>query len=357
MQHTTRSASASPLSPSSIGSSSSGSHQTTDTENSEWLLLAIPGLIWGASFLFIAEGLRSTGPNGVTFVRILVGFVTLSLFPAARKPVKRSDWAGVAGLGVLWLAFPLSMFPFAEQRVSSALTGMLNGANPLFTAIVAACIARSVPSRRVLTGLVVGLAGTVLMALPAGAGQSSAAGVAMIMAAVVSYAFALNIARPLQQRSGALPVIWRAQMIALVLTAPLGVPDLIAAQWKPGPVVALLALGALGTAVAHVVMSVSAGRLGATRASGTTFLIPAVALVLGVLVRHEKVALLPVLGSVACVGGAWFMRHAQTPRKEQASRLRDQEQGVQDPQLGSTPPVSPVSSECKWVEVVLNLAR
>jgi drug/metabolite transporter (DMT)-like permease len=290
-------------------------------ETADWPLLVLPGIIWGASFLFIAEGMRSIGPNGVTFVRILIGFATLSLFPAARKPIARSDWAGITGLGILWLAFPLSMFPFAEQHVSSAVTGMLNGANPLFTAIVAAAIARHAPTRRVLAGILVGMAGTVLMALPTiREGQSSAVGVGMIVAALVSYGFALNLARPLQQRNGALPVIWRAQMVALVLTAPLGLPDLAAAHWKLGPLVALLALGALGTGVAHVVMSVAAGKLGATRASGTTFLIPAVALVLGVVVRGEKVALLSILGSVVCVSGAWLMRVARNTQEAQASR-------------------------------------
>jgi len=276
----------------------------------DWFLLVVPGLIWGASFLFIAEGMRAIGPCELTFVRILIGFATLSLFPAARRPVLRSDWADIAWLGVLWLAFPLSMFPFAEQHVSSALTGMLNGANPLFTAIVAAAIAQRSPSRRVLAGIAVGMTGTILMALPAsGEGHSSAVAVGMILAALLSYGFALNLASPLQQRNGALPVIWRAQMVALVLTAPLGVPDLLAARWTPGPVLALLALGALGTGLAHVVISVAAGRLGATRASATTFLILA-ALVLGVVVRQEGVAPLSVLGSVVCVGGAWIMRSA-----------------------------------------------
>src|SRR5438094_3378207 len=92
-----------------------------DELTSGWLLLIIPGLIWGASFLFIAEGLRSIGPNGVAFVRICIGFATLALFPAARKPVARADWKSVAWVGLLWFAFPLSMFPYAEQRVSSAL--------------------------------------------------------------------------------------------------------------------------------------------------------------------------------------------------------------------------------------------
>jgi drug/metabolite transporter (DMT)-like permease len=301
-------------------------------ETSDWLLLLVPGVIWGASFILIAEGMRSIGPNGVTFVRVLIGFATLSLFPAARKSIVPSDWAGIAGLGVLWLAFPLSMFPFAEQRVSSAITGMLNGANPLFTATVAAAIARRAPTRRVITGLAIGVGGTVLMALPTmREGHSSAAGVGMIVAALVSYGFALNLARPLQQRNGALPVIWRSQMVALALTAPLGLPDLTAAHWRLGPLAALLALGALGTGVAHVVMSVAAGKLGVTRASSAIFLIPAVAFVLGVVVRGERVALLSIAGSIVCLSGAWFMRAVPNSHEAQVSRSSP----VQSPERGS----------------------
>ena len=132
------------------------------------------------------------------------------------------------------------------------------------------------------------------------------------MAALVSYGFALNLARPLQQRHGALPVIWRALGIALLLTAPLGLPDVLVARWTPGPLLALLALGVLGTGMAYVVVAVAAGRMGSTRASATTFLIPAVALVLGVVVRGERVALLSVIGCAVCLAGAWLMRRAQS---------------------------------------------
>jgi drug/metabolite transporter (DMT)-like permease len=253
------------------------------------------------------------GPNGVTFTRILVGFLTLSLVPLARKPVVRSDWPGIAALGLLWFAFPLSMFPFAEQRVSSALTGMLNGATPLFTALFASILARRLPSRGVGVGLAVGMTGTVLVALPSwGEGRSSAIGVLLILSALVSYGISLNIARPLQQRSGALPVIWRAQAVGLLLTAPLGLPEFLDAHWKPVPLLCLLALGAGGTAIAQVVITVAAGRLGSTKASATTFLMPPVSLALGVAVRHERVALLSVAGGAICVAGAWLIRRAQS---------------------------------------------
>lgn len=293
-------------------------HSNANPSRADWLLLTLPGVIWGASFLFIAEGLRAIGPNGVTFVRILIGFATLALFPTAWRPIARRDWAAVALLGVVWFAFPLSMFPHAEERVSSALTGMLNGAVPLCTAIVTAALSRRLPSRGVVTGLFVGMAGTVLVALPTiHEGRSSAVGVLLILAAVVSYGFALSIAVPLQQRYGALPVIWRAQAVALILTAPMGAPDLLAAHWTPRSLLSLILLGAFGTGIAFVMMTTMASRVGPTRASASTFLIPGVALLLGVVVLGERVTLLSVIGCVVCVVGAWLMRRAQnTPRTE-----------------------------------------
>lgn len=276
----------------------------------DWSLIAVPGVIWGASFLFIAEGLQAIAPMGLSLVRIVIGCLALACFPAAWKPIERRDWLAVAGLGVLWLAFPLSLFPFAEQRISSAVAGMLNGAVPLFTAIIASLIARRLPARGVMVGLGIGLAGVVLMAIPDIGHPSSAAGVLMVTVACLSYGFAPNIARPLQQKYGALPVIWRAQMVAIVLTAPFGFDDVLRAQWSWTPALSLLALGALGTGVAHVVMTTSSGKLGATRASAAAFLIPPVALLLGVIVRQEHVAMLAVAGGACCVAGAWVMRRA-----------------------------------------------
>jgi len=282
----------------------------------DWSLLILPGLIWGASFLFIAEGLESLTPNGVTFVRIAIGFVTLSVFPAARRPVGREDRGSIALLGVLWLAFPLSMFPFAEQHVSSALTGMLNGATPLFAAAVASVLARHLPSKAICYGLTVGFLGAVLIATPSmHEGKNSLTGIKLILTALVSYGFAINLARPLQQRNGALPVIWRALAVALFLTAPLGVPAVFAARWNMRSLFALLALGALGTGIANVLVAIAAGRLGATRASSSTFLIPVVALILGVEVRGEHVAALSLVGGGGCLAGAWLIRRGSASRR------------------------------------------
>jgi drug/metabolite transporter (DMT)-like permease len=284
----------------------------TKAEIVDWALLVVPGVIWGASFLFIAEGLGAMEPNGVTFTRIAVGFLTLSLFPSARKPVARADWAGTAAVGVLWLAFPLSMFPFAERHVSSALTGMLNGATPLFVAAVATLLARRLPERGILAGLIIGFGGAVIMAIPALGGSSTAPGIAMIVAALISYGFALNIARPLQQRNGSIPVIWRALGVAVMLTAPLGLPAVLHAHWTWRAALSLACLGAGGTAIAQILTATAAGRMGATKASATAFLIPVVALMLGVLVRHEHVTVISIAGAAVCLLGAAIIRDPKT---------------------------------------------
>jgi len=273
-----------------------------------WLLVVGPGLIWGCSFLFIDEGLRATSPAGVTFARIAIGLAVMAMIPAARRPIRRDDRGRVALLGVLWIAFPMMMFPFAEQHVSSALTGMLNAATPLFTAIVAASLVRRFPSRAVLAALAVGVVGTVLVAAPSlGDGSSQATAIALILAALVSYGFAINLARPLQQRNGALPVILRSLVVAFVLTAPFGGWAAVHGHWTIGPALCLLALGGLGTGIANVMVATAAGRGGATHASAMAFIMPTVSLLLGLVVRHEHVAAVSIIGGGVCVVGAYLL--------------------------------------------------
>ena len=94
------------------------------------------------------------------------------------------------------------------------MTGFNEGATP-GPGLSGSLLLRQRPSRGIVTGLAVGMAGVVLIALPTmNEGRSSVDGVLLILAALVSYGFALNLARPLQMKYGALPVIWRAQAVA-----------------------------------------------------------------------------------------------------------------------------------------------
>jgi drug/metabolite transporter (DMT)-like permease len=232
------------------------------------------------------------------------------MIPKARQPVPKQAWPNIIVLSLVWLAVPLTVFPFAEQHVSSSVTGMLNGATPLFVAVVASVIARRLPPGRQMLGLAVGFFGVVLIALPSiRESSSSMFGVALIFGALVLYGFSLNVASPLQQMYGSLPVLLRAEIVAVIFLTPLGVYSLINNDrpFALGPFAAMLALGVLGTAMAHYAMVTLSGRIGSTRAAGSLYLIPAVSLALGVFVNNETVAPLAVIGSVVAVVGAYVL--------------------------------------------------
>jgi drug/metabolite transporter (DMT)-like permease len=278
------------------------------------VLLAGSGGTWGASFLFIDIGLDAFAPGVVTLLRLVFGFFALALFPASRRKIDPVDRPRVALLALTWLAFPLTMFPLAEQRVTSSVAGMLNGATPLATALFATWLFRRPPGRRQGQGIALGLAGVVMIAWAAGSsGANSALGVAMILAAVTCYGLSFNLAVPLQQRYGGLALLWHMQMVAIVLTLPFGCYGLAHSTFAWGPLVAVAALGAFGTGFAYVANTTLSGRVGGTRASVAVYLTPAVAIALGAIVRGDRVRPLALVGIAAVLAAAALTSRAERP--------------------------------------------
>jgi drug/metabolite transporter (DMT)-like permease len=208
---------------------------------------------------------------------------------------------------VFWIAIPLSLFPFAEQHVSSSVTGMLNGATPLFVAAVASLMHKRFPHRNQILGLLVGFCGVLLIAIPtANKTSSSAFGVVLIMCALCCYGIALNLAVPLQQKHGALPIIVRAQVVAFVLTAPFGIAAIPSSSFAWHSLFAMVGLGVGGTGIAYALTTTLAGRVGSTRTSVTTYIMPVVALFLGAVIRNEAVAALSLVGCAVALVGAFL---------------------------------------------------
>jgi drug/metabolite transporter (DMT)-like permease len=272
----------------------------------DWAAFGAIGAIWGSSFLLIAIGLNAFEPGVVTWLRVAAGAATLWCFPAARAAtIASEDRPRLFAMSVLWVAIPFTLFPLAEQHVSSAIAGMINGGLPILAAIVGSLMLRRAPSPAHVAGLAVGAAGVAAIAISAaGGGRGEAIGVAMLLAAVACYSIAINIAAPIQQRYGSLPVMARMLTLAAILTAPFGIASIPASRLEAGSLFAVLVLGAIGTGVAFSLMGRLVARVGSTRASFATYLIPVVALVLGVVVRGESVGGVAIVGIVAVIGGA-----------------------------------------------------
>lgn len=280
----------------------------------DWGLFFALGGIWGASFLFIAIGLDAFHPGLVTLLRVGFGALTIALVPKARQSkIPRSDFKKVGTLGLIWVAVPMTLFPIAQQWIDSAVAGMLNGATPIFTAVIATILLKHLPRGVQISGLIIGFIGMLAIALPsAGTGSTAAIGVALVLLATICYAFSLNIVAPLQQAHGALPVIARALWIATILVAPYGIYGLTQSEFAWPSLLATLAVGIFGTGLAFVMMGTLTGRVGATRSSFITYLIPVVALALGVIFRDEIVAPIAVVGVVMVIVGAILASRRET---------------------------------------------
>lgn len=282
----------------------------------DWTLFVSLALIWGSSFLFIAIGLDAFHPGLVTLLRVALGAGFLALIPRTRSvPIDREDRGRILMLAAIWVAIPFTLFPIAQQWIDSAVAGMLNGATPIFTALLATLLLRSLPGPLQIAGLIVGFAGILAIALPsAGSGTTAAIGVVLVVLATIGYAVSLNMVPPLQQKYGSLPLMARVQWMAVPMVVPFGLVGLNDSSFAWPSLLAVAAIGVLGTGLAFVLMGTLAGSVGATRASFITYLIPVVALVLGVVFRDEVISPVAVLGVILVIIGAVLASRRETRR-------------------------------------------
>ncbi|MCP2337992.1 DMT family transporter [Actinomadura rupiterrae] len=280
----------------------------------DWMLFASVAALWGSSFLFIKLGAERLPIVWVALGRSGLAVATLALVPAARRSLPWRAWPRVALLGLVWMAVPFMLFPLAEQRVSSSMAGMLNATAPLWTAVFTTIAGRRLPGARLVGSLLIGFLGVAVMTWPSASGSAASwVGVALVLAATVLYGVAFTLAGPLQQQYGALPVIWRALLVSLVLQLPAGIVAGPPADVTPSGVLAVGALAVLSTAVAFVAFTTLAGRVGSARASVAVYLVPAVALVLGALTVHEHVPLAAIPGCALVLAGAYLTGRTQRP--------------------------------------------
>lgn len=285
----------------------------------DWGLFISLALIWGSSFLFIAIGLDAFHPGVVTLLRVALGASFLALIPRTRfTKIDREDRGKVILLAAIWVAIPFTLFPIAQQWIDSAIAGMLNGATPIFTALLATVLLRALPGPLQLAGLILGFAGIVAIALPsAGGGTTAATGVVLVLVATIGYAVSLNVVAPLQQKYGSLPLMARVQWAAVPMVVPFGLVGLGESTFAWSSFLGVAAIGILGTGLAFVLMGTLAGSVGATRASFLAYLIPVVALVLGVAFRDEVVSPVAIVGSFLVITGAILASRRETRREVQ----------------------------------------
>lgn len=283
--------------------------------------------IWGSSFLLMKIGLRSLAPLQIAGLRILAGtgalLVLLSLTKGA-LPRSRAVWGHLMVTGFFLGTLPFSLFAASEERVSSALAGIGNATTPLATVLFGLLLlpAERLPGRK-LAAVAAGFLGVLVILQPWEAlGRPDPVGFGMTLVAGASYGIGWTYVRRNVAKADlgglAMPtaqLLTSLLQIALVVlgwwalhrdtfTTPWSVrPDATSgsALW---PLLAVLALGVVGTGLAYMLQFDVVRAAGATVGATVTYLIPVVSVVLGVALLHEQLAWPQVVGAAIVLGSA-----------------------------------------------------
>jgi len=267
-------------------------------------LLLFLAAIWGSSFLFIKLGVDELEPAVVVFGRTLVGVAVLLPLLLGRGGLAplRGSVGPLVALAVVNNVLPFWLLGFAETRIDSGLTAVIQAAAPIFTVLLAS---RLDPEQAVrglrLVGIATGFVGVALLVgVQRGAevaGAVAVLGTALCYAASVLYAGrAVRSLPPLQVSIGQLG-------FAAVLIAPVAIVQRPDELPSTGALLAVAALGALGSGFAYLLYFALIASAGASRAILVTYLVPAFALVYGAVFLDEPVTTVAVAGLALVLAG------------------------------------------------------
>lgn len=298
------------------------------------VLLLVLSAIWGSSFMFIKLGVDELEPSVVVLGRLVVGVLVLVPLLVGRGGLAplRGSVGPLVVLGLLNNAIPFWLLGFAETRIDSGLTAVIQAAAPILTVLLAA---RIDPTQRVtglrLAGIALGFVGVALLVGVQEGGQVLGAlavlGTALCYA--VSVLFAGRTVRtlpPLQVSIGQLGA-------AAILITPVAAFQLPSSAPGAGAIAAVVALGALGSGFAYLLYFALIASAGASRAILVTYLVPAFALVYGAVFLDEQVSgtalagLGLVLGGTAIATGLARLSRPRVDRRRPPRGRRDDADG------------------------------
>lgn len=267
--------------------------QQRKIQQSDWLMFISLSLVWGFSFFFIKKGLKVFEPAQVAAFRMSIAFlalVPLILLNLKKLKIPKDKWKYIPLLVILGNLIPAYLFCTAETRIDSGLTGIMNSTTPLFTLLIGSLFFNIALTNKKLAGVTIGFIGAILIVLSQ---QKSLSDINIYiilpLVATISYGINANIFKKhfqvenpitiaLLQYSFVAPItigyLFFSGAFTTVIQEPL-------AAWES--LKYLLLLGIFGTAYAQVFFNILTQRTSALFATMTTYLIPIVSVLVGLL--------------------------------------------------------------------------
>ena len=282
-------------------------------KSNNWLGLYIAlGIVWGCSFIFIKLGLEFLTPVGVAFGRVSLGALTLVFWARYKNislPTDKKVWAHLWVVAMLLNVVPGVLFAQAETQVTSILAGIINAVTPLMTLLAIMIVFRGEKLKSFqIIGLLLGFLG-VLTVLGAwnGLGANPISAVLALLLAVTCYGFSFPYTRKFVFPYKLKPEAMAATQVSLgaVTLLPFYLLDGIAKdEYRPGPVLAMIALGVFGSGFAYIWNFKIMEAAGSAIASSVTYVTPLVAVIVGIIFLGEGLTWHEPVGAFIVLLGA-----------------------------------------------------
>lgn len=256
-----------------------------------WVLLILCAIIWGFSYYLIKHALLGFEPMQVAVIRILAGGCALLplVFLAFKKiPLDKYHYVficGLAGSGI-----PIYLYPLAQTHIDSAITGIINSMTPLCTYIIGILFFGLINTSQKLTGVLIGLLGAIALIAfkPQQEFNTDVFYFCVALCAPLLYGFSSNYLKKHLTGLPSLPMTSLMYFMLLIPSIPMlfytGVPEKLQTQEAARQALPYaLVLGIFGTAVAMSLFNILIKRAEIMFAASVTYLMPVVAIILGIL--------------------------------------------------------------------------
>jgi drug/metabolite transporter (DMT)-like permease len=291
-----------------------------------WVLFAALSVIWGIPYLLIRIAVRDFSPGTLVFFRTAVAGLAFLPFIMGRDSLRaiRRRWLPLVAYTIVEVSVPWLLLSRAEQRLTSSLAGLLIATVPLIAVVISWATRHESPlGWNRLLGLAVGLAGVAVIVGVDVHGPDLLAVMEVIVVAV-GYAIGPFIVDRYLTDVPATSVVGASLVLSGVGYAPFGLTHL-PTHVSPEEIISVVILIVVCTAIAFLIYFALIAEVGPARATVITYINPAVAVVLGIVLLHEHFSVglaigvpLVLVGSFLGTGGARLPVAEDPPTNGQA---------------------------------------
>jgi drug/metabolite transporter (DMT)-like permease len=276
------------------------------------LAAGITVVLWASAFVAIRSAAQYFSPGALALGRLLAGSVVLGVIWLARREglPPRAAWPGILGSGILWFGLYMVVLNWGEQEVDAGTAAMVVNVGPMLIALLGGWLLKEGFPPRLLAGMAVSFAGAVVVGISmSDGGRASIVGVLLCLLAAVAYAGGVVCQKPALKHASAVQVTTFGCFVGTAACLPFAGPLVTEIAAAPLPATLnVVYLGVFPTALAFTTWAYALARTTAGKMGATTYVVPALVVLMAWAVLGEVPGWLTLAGGLLCLAGVAVSR-------------------------------------------------